>query len=163
MTTQTEALKPCPFCGGEAYFDHDDNGWNWIECGSCGDSTNAKVSAMDDCKPLLLEQWNRRKAQPEQEPVAAAKKDEVFAASIEFIGTLTGMTPPPIEVAPPEVFKPFRDFTEKVCSILATPPQRKPLDIKTIKRIATYCGEHITDEDVIEITRRVEEEHKIKE
>ena len=47
--------------------------------------------------------------------------------------------------------------------LYTTPPQRKPLDIKTIKRIATYCGEHITDEDVIEITKRVEEEHKIKE
>jgi hypothetical protein len=56
---------------------------------------------------------------PVQEPVAAAKKDAVFAASIEFIGTLTGMQPPPIEVAPPEILKPFRDFTEKVCSIFA--------------------------------------------
>ena len=65
-------------------------------------------------------------AQPAQEPVAAAKKDEVFAASIEFIGTLTGMTPPPIETAPPEVFKPFWDFTEKVCEIFATPPASPP-------------------------------------
>ena len=59
-------------------------------------------------------------AQPAvQEPAAAAKKDAVFAASIEFIGTLTGMQPPPIEVAPPEILKPFRDFTEKVCQIFA--------------------------------------------
>lgn len=57
----------------------------------------------------------------QQEPVAAAKKDAVFSASIEFIGTLTGMKPPPIEVAPPEILKPFRDFTEKVCSIFAAP------------------------------------------
>lgn len=42
------------------------------------------------------------------------------------------------------------------------PPQRKPLDIQRIKHIATYCGEHITDEDVIEITRRVEAAHGIK-
>ena len=58
----------------------------------------------------------------QQEPVSPAQKDAVFAASIEFIETLTGMTPPPIEIAPPEVFKTFRDFTEKVCSIFATPP-----------------------------------------
>ncbi len=40
---------------------------------------------------------------------------------------------------------------------------RKPLELTNIKRIATYCGEHITDEDVIEITRRIEQEHGIKE
>jgi hypothetical protein len=51
------------------------------------------------------------------EVVTAVRKDAVFDASIEFIGTLTGMRPPPIEVAPPEVFKPFRDFAEKVCQI----------------------------------------------
>lgn len=49
--------------------------------------------------------------------MTAARKDAVFQASIEFIGTLTGMTPPPIEVAPPEVFAPFRDFTNNVCAI----------------------------------------------
>lgn len=54
----------------------------------------------------------------------AAKKDAVFQASIEFIGTLTGMKPPPIEVAPPETFEPFRAFTERVCEIFAT--QQEP-------------------------------------
>jgi len=64
-----------------------------------------------------------------QEPVAF-KKDAVLAASIEFIGTLTGMKPPPIEVAPPEVFQPFKDFTEKVCAIFADThqqPKREPV------------------------------------
>lgn len=60
LIDDSDRLKPCPFCGGEATFDHDDNGWNWIECTRCGASTNARVSAMDDCKPLLLEQWNKR-------------------------------------------------------------------------------------------------------
>ena len=55
----------------------------------------------------------------------AIQKDAVFDASIEFIKTLTGMEPPPIEIAPPEVLKPFREFTEKVCSIFHnSPPQR---------------------------------------
>jgi len=40
-------------------------------------------------------------------------------------------------------------------------PKREPLTVKDIKRIATYCGEHITDEDVIDITRRVEAAHGI--
>lgn len=66
MIDDSERLKPCPFCGGAATFDHDDDGWNWIECTACGASTNARVSAMDDCKPLLLEQWNKRLPQTQQ-------------------------------------------------------------------------------------------------
>lgn len=61
-------ILPCPFCGGKAHFDHDDNGWNWIQCGQCQCSTTARVSAMDDCRPLLAEAWNRRS--PLGEPVA---------------------------------------------------------------------------------------------
>lgn len=45
------------------------------------------------------------------------KKDAVFQASIDFIKLLTGMDPPPIEIAPPEVFAPFKEFTERVCVI----------------------------------------------
>lgn len=48
---------------------------------------------------------------------ASQRKDAVFSAALAFMGELTGMAPPPIEIAPPEVFKPFRDFTEKVCAI----------------------------------------------
>ncbi len=56
-----------------------------------------------------------------QEPVArtAAGRDELFQAAIDFIRTLTGMEPPPIEVAPPEVFAPFREFVDKVQAITA--------------------------------------------
>jgi hypothetical protein len=65
----------------------------------------------------------------------ATQKDAVFDASIEFIKTLTGMEPPPIEIAPPEVLQPFREFTEKVCSIFHdAQPQR------------TWVG--LTDEEV---------------
>ena len=60
-------LLPCPFCGGKATFDHDDNGWNWVVCEKCGVSTNCRVSAMDDCKPILAEAWNRR-ASPASAP-----------------------------------------------------------------------------------------------
>lgn len=70
---------------------------------------------------------NKAIAQAEQrepvskEPVAtdSAKKDAVFEASIQFIKTLTGMEPPPIEIATTEVFAPFREFTEKVCKVFA--------------------------------------------
>ena len=57
---ETPELKPCPFCGGEAHFDHDDSNWQWIECDQCHASTHCSVSAMEDCKPILAESWNRR-------------------------------------------------------------------------------------------------------
>ena len=54
------------------------------------------------------------------EPVAqlAAERDELFQAAIDFIRTLTGMEPPPIEVAPPEVFAPFHAFVNTVQAII---------------------------------------------
>jgi len=55
------------------------------------------------------------------EAVSASTKDAVFQAAIDFIKELTGMEPPPIEVAPAEVFKPFHDFTNKVCALFAAP------------------------------------------
>jgi hypothetical protein len=48
-------LLPCPFCGGDADFDHDDAGYNWIECSQCHTSSKAGVSVMEDCKPILAE------------------------------------------------------------------------------------------------------------
>ncbi|WP_430869650.1 Lar family restriction alleviation protein [Cupriavidus basilensis] len=60
MTESAERLAPCPCCGGTASFDHDDDGWNWIVCGSCGLSTDCMASLMDDCRPTLREKWNRR-------------------------------------------------------------------------------------------------------
>lgn len=53
-------LLPCPFCGGKATFDHDDNGWYWIVCEKCGTTTNSRTHTMEDCHQLLAEQWNRR-------------------------------------------------------------------------------------------------------
>lgn len=74
--------------------------------------------------------------QGERAQQVAARKDAVFEALIDFIGTLTGMRPPPIETAPPEIFKPFRDFTEKVCSIFSgAPPTSKPLTDEQIAEV----------------------------
>jgi hypothetical protein len=74
-----------------------------------------------------------------QNRLTATQKDAVFEASIDFIGTLTGMQPPPIEVAPPEIFQPFRDFTERVCSIFSDAPQppRQPLTDEQIRAAMT--------------------------
>lgn len=68
------------------------------------------------------EAWQARAslaASAGSEPVAvlAAERDELFQAAIDFIRTLTGMEPPPIEAAPPEVFAPFRAFVDTVQAI----------------------------------------------
>lgn len=51
-------------------------------------------------------------------PVQAAERDQLLAAAITFISTLTGMKPPPIEVAPQEVFAPFHEFVDQVQEIV---------------------------------------------
>lgn len=61
-------------------------------------------------------------AQPVQQASTAQQKDAVLQASIDFIASLTGMTPPDIEVAPPEVFAPFKAFADKVCAIFVCDP-----------------------------------------
>jgi Lar family restriction alleviation protein len=80
----SDRLKPCPFCGGDAEWNQHEGdplklddpmtGANWIECLKCGASTNLRYSLMDDCRPVLAEQWNRRylaaPAQPAPEPAA---------------------------------------------------------------------------------------------
>ncbi|WP_444891764.1 Lar family restriction alleviation protein (plasmid) [Microbulbifer sp. TRSA001] len=53
-------LKGCPFCGAKAAFNIDSDGWQWIECIGCHVATNQRVSAMEDCRPLLAEEWNSR-------------------------------------------------------------------------------------------------------
>lgn len=124
-------------------------------------ATQKMDSAIQACREAL--------AQPEQEPVAA-KKDAVFAASIEFIGALTGMAPPPIETAPPEIFQPFRDFTEKVCSIFnataqAADSQRLEWMMRCVsgaelRRIGVHYTANCTRED---IDSAIEAAHGIKD
>lgn len=95
---------------------------------------------------------NKAIAQAEQlepvskDPVAtdSAKKDAVFEASIQFIKTLTGMEPPPIEIAPTEVFAPFREFTEKVCKVFAAPPnveQEQPVSQVPVGKVLLHEGD----------------------
>ena len=70
MTEPTELL-PCPFCGAAAHFEMDEGRWEWVECESCGMQGNRSASLMEDCKPKLVEAWNRRTPSPVGvEPVA---------------------------------------------------------------------------------------------
>lgn len=125
---------------------------------------NAKMGALDWPNNAPYRAVQLCEYQPEQEPVAAAKKDEVFAASIEFIGALTGTTPPPIETAPPEVFKPFRDFTENVCSIFATtPPKRQTLTQEQAMDLLPTNASMSRTDALLWVLRATERAHGIQE
>lgn len=67
------ALKPCPFCGGDAAFGavanedgNKDAGGEFIMCNdpACHASTLLVFPTMTDAKPLLVEKWNRRAPTP---------------------------------------------------------------------------------------------------
>lgn len=80
-------------------------------------------------------------------PVAqlAAERDELFQAAIDFIRTLTGMEPPPIEVAPPEVFAPFREFVNTVQAITDKRHPSPPEGMAGWKPIATAPKDRLVD------------------
>lgn len=49
----TEELKPCPFCGGEAYLD--DDGWFQVICENCRACVRLENNRSD-----AVAAWNRR-------------------------------------------------------------------------------------------------------
>lgn len=55
-------LLPCPFCGGCAEFDYDDDNLNWISCNVCGISTDTVYHTDVDARDKLRAVWNRRSA-----------------------------------------------------------------------------------------------------
>ena len=64
----SDRLKPCPFCGGEAEFGEVENesdpnfGGRFVMCQNplCEASSALIFACGDDPKPLLLERWNNR-------------------------------------------------------------------------------------------------------
>ena len=67
IETEREALKPCPFCGGEAIYGFNFNA-EWVECTDCG------VDVVCDTFDEAAAAWNRRASFPSGvervEPVA---------------------------------------------------------------------------------------------
>ena len=61
LDDDSDRLKPCPFCGGDAEFG-EISGSHFVQCTSsaCGAASARIFPPMDDVKALLLERWNRR-------------------------------------------------------------------------------------------------------
>lgn len=54
-------LKKCPFCGGEAEYNNNFDGFEWIQCQECGArSSIERISSDADPK----DSWNRRAGEP---------------------------------------------------------------------------------------------------
>lgn len=68
LPDETESLKPCPFCGGEASIiavkEASNVGGFVVQCGSCEASTRVWFPAKDPVDRILREAWNRRPASP---------------------------------------------------------------------------------------------------
>lgn len=67
MNSPSIPLKPCPCCGAKAAMRKNADGWTWVECTRCYLATQYRISAGEDCSPLVAEAWNRRQNEPAQE------------------------------------------------------------------------------------------------
>lgn len=83
---QSESLKPCPFCGGEADFNfanekaHNGTFEYWVECKDCQQCGKSSVwDEQDSARNQARDFWNTR-AQPSETPVADKVREEIEAA-----------------------------------------------------------------------------------
>jgi Lar family restriction alleviation protein len=67
MLDDSDRLKPCPFCGGDAEFNvvqgdkgDQDIGAHFIGCLKCAACTRLVSPCGDDPKTILIETWNKR-------------------------------------------------------------------------------------------------------
>ncbi len=105
-----EALIPCPFCGSDLVSASmgeygDGSPWRYVECESCGASTEPDV-------------WNRRAPQPSEPPAPQA----------EAPAYLTGSQPlPPIGMAVRYEMFDYPDGCQRPRWVAAAPPAPKGL------------------------------------
>lgn len=88
----SDQLKPCPFCGGEAEIgriDGDENtpnfGGMFVQCLNplCEASSALIFPCGEDPKPLLMERWNKRPLESPPAPKEVAGALEEWAAQYE--------------------------------------------------------------------------------
>lgn len=60
-----DELKPCPFCGGEAYYSYNDGSW-YVACFDCGSKAFESMafgyppSNMKERRNEAIKRWNKR-------------------------------------------------------------------------------------------------------
>lgn len=88
----TDALKPCPFCGGKAEIitlqgetDEPSIGAQAVQCTNhaCGAASGLVYPLMEDVTQLLRERWNTRAALAAPQPAAPAKAGCELGCSTE--------------------------------------------------------------------------------
>ncbi len=91
LIDDSDRLKPCPFCGGEAMFTvelregHPDFGGHAAMCGTCGAGVGYVFACGDDPQPLLAEQWNKRVTSTEAaERELAEARAKIDALMLEY-------------------------------------------------------------------------------
>ena len=126
---------------------------NHIEMQSCiravADRITALVSVIDGVGRAAL-------AAPAQPVGALAAKaavhDAVEAAAIQFISRLTGMAPPPLECAPPEVTAPFKQFADEVMAAIGAAAPQPPAQAQPVATIyVTEDGSREVDDWKVEL------------
>lgn len=58
--TTDQLLKPCPFCGGAARIEDDDDGAVFVNCSKCLASSKCCYGFKADPIPTVVEAWNLR-------------------------------------------------------------------------------------------------------
>ena len=62
-------LKPCPFCGGEAYYSYNDGSW-YVACFDCGSKEFESMAfsyppiSMKERRDEAIKRWNKRAFEP---------------------------------------------------------------------------------------------------
>ena len=117
-----DAAKPDPFVAAEPVVLPPPDLWRDAEGlrGYAADPGNGPWYTAETVRALLAQAATAEAAAATVVVVPpASQRDELLQVALDFIGTLTGMSPPPIEVAPPEVFAPFYAFVDRVQAITA--------------------------------------------
>lgn len=73
-TTKKQELKPCPFCGGEAFTSFYIGYPYWVSCRECGAKIHGGVVSAIEGRKASIEAWNRRAGEKEPEEAAEASQ-----------------------------------------------------------------------------------------
>ena len=86
-------LEPCPFCGGEAEYEENDDpkyagfGFRWISCKECNASSVCMIPLKDAVDEALAEAWNSRAVvEPQSEQDAINEVEDWIGGNVTSEG-----------------------------------------------------------------------------